>query len=79
MTNSKRIKFLLTVTICLGIVAGMLVTRSVRAQKQQPDQKPSSFMPVIEEPFEVVRARDKAAKAGVMAAKPGESVYAVCD
>jgi cytochrome c peroxidase len=45
----------------------MLVTRSVRAQKQQ-DQKPSSFMPVIEEPFEVVRARDKAAKAGVMAA-----------
>jgi len=68
MTNSKRIKFLLTVTICLGIVAGALVTRSVRAQKQQPDQKPSSFMPVIEEPFEVVRARDKAAKAGVMAA-----------
>ena len=67
MTNSKRIKFLLTVTICLGIVAGALVTRSVRAQKQQ-DQKPSSFMPVIEEPFEVVRARDKAAKAGVMAA-----------
>ena len=67
MTNSKRVKFLLTVTICLGIVAGTLVTRSARAQKQQ-DQKPSSFMPVIEEPFEVVRARDKAAKAGVMAA-----------
>src|SRR6185295_13292125 len=38
----------------------------VRAQKQEP--RPSSFTPVIEEPFDVVRARDKAARARVNAA-----------
>ena len=66
MTTSKRTKILLTFTILLATVAAMLITRQVRAQQQ--DQKPSSFMPVIEEPFDVVRARDKAAKAGVMSA-----------
>jgi len=54
-------------SILLAIVAVMLVTRHVRAQKQQ-DPKPSSYSSVIEEPLDVVRARDKAAKAGVMAA-----------
>jgi hypothetical protein len=54
-------------TILLAMVAAMLVTRQVGAQKEQ-DAKPSSYTSVIEEPFDVVRARDKAAKAGVMAA-----------
>jgi cytochrome c peroxidase len=67
MTTSKRTKVLVTFTILLGTMAAMLITRQVGAQQQQ-DQKPSSFMPVIEEPFDVVRARDKAAKAGVMSA-----------
>jgi len=67
MTTDKRTRILMSLTILLAIVAGTLITRQVRAQRQQ-DSKPSSFTPVIEEPFDVVRARDKAAKAGVMAA-----------
>src|SRR6266404_595501 len=67
MNTTKRTRILMTVTILLAIVAGTLITRQARAQKQ-PDSKPSSFTPVIEEPFDVVRARDKAAKATVMAA-----------
>ncbi|HVQ40075.1 MAG TPA: hypothetical protein VMS31_21225 [Pyrinomonadaceae bacterium] len=66
MTTSKRIRILVTIAFALSTLAAMLVTRGVIAQKQEP--KPSSFMPVVEEPFEVVRARDKAAKAGVNAA-----------
>jgi len=57
---------LLTIAFILGIAAATLVTSGVRAQKQE--QKPSSFTPVVEEPFEVVRARDKAAKSRVNAA-----------
>lgn len=67
MTTSKQFKVLLTIAFTLSIAAAMLVSRGVRAQ-QQGQQKPSSFMPVIEEPFEVVRARDKAAKSRVNAA-----------
>src|SRR4030095_10095035 len=67
MPTTKRTSFLIVSTILLAVVAGMLVTRQVRAQKQQ-DAKPSSFTPVIEEPVDSVRARDKAAKATVMAA-----------
>ena len=66
MNTTKRTRFLMTITILLGIVAGTIITRQVGAQKQ--DSKPSSFTPVIEEPFDVVRARDKTAKAEVMAA-----------
>jgi cytochrome c peroxidase len=67
MICAKRFRTLMTLAFVLAAVAAMLITQRVRAQK--PDQqKPSSFMPVIEEPFDVVRARDKAAKAGVMAA-----------
>jgi len=50
--------------LMLSVVAILLVTTGVRAQQQRP----SSFSPVIEEPFEIVRARDKANKASVMAA-----------
>jgi len=66
MTTSKRFRVLLTVVFILSIAAATLVTSGVRAQKQE--QKPSSFTPVVEEPFEVVRARDKAAKSRVDAA-----------
>src|SRR5216684_2695882 len=65
--TTQRTKTLMAFSILLAIVAVMLVTRHVRAQKQQ-DPKPSSYSSVIEEPLDVVRARDKAAKAGVMAA-----------
>ena len=63
---TKRVKMLLTITVLLTGAAACLVADSSRAQQQQ--QKPSSFTPVIEEPFDVVRARDKAAKSRVMAA-----------
>ena len=62
---TKRVKLLLTIVVLLTVAAACLVADSSRAQQQQ---KPSSYMPVIEEPFEVVRARDKAAKPRVMAA-----------
>jgi cytochrome c peroxidase len=63
MTN--RIKVLSTIVVLLVIAAACLVQDASRAQ---PQQKPSSFTPVVEEPFDVVRARDKAAKTRVMAA-----------
>jgi len=49
------------------LLAVMLLTQGAGAQQQQP-KRTSSFTPVVEEPFEVVRARDKAAKARVNAA-----------
>jgi cytochrome c peroxidase len=63
MTKPKEIRVLVTAICVLSVAAILLVTDGVRAQ----EQRPSSFMPVIEEPFDVVRARDKAAKAQVMA------------
>ncbi|HEU0253116.1 MAG TPA: hypothetical protein VFR12_08815 [Pyrinomonadaceae bacterium] len=60
-----RIKILLAVVCSLSLAALLLVSNAARAQQQQ---RPSSFSPVIEEPFDVVRARDKANKASVMAA-----------
>jgi cytochrome c peroxidase len=65
MKYSSRTKTLLMVTFGLTLGAAFLVVDGSRAQQQKP---PSSFMPVIEEPFDVVRTRDKAAKARVMAA-----------
>jgi cytochrome c peroxidase len=62
MTHRTRI--LLMMVVLLTICAVGLVTDASRAQQQQ---RPSSFTPVVEEPFEVVRARDKAAKSRVMA------------
>lgn len=64
MNNPKRIKVLLFAILLLSTAAILVVTEATRAQQQRP----SSFTPVIEEPFDVVRARDKAAKAGVAAA-----------
>jgi cytochrome c peroxidase len=67
MNSTARIKLLaLLVFVC---ALGSLLLVGPRADAQKPkDKEQSSFMPVIEEPFEVVMARDKAAKARVMAA-----------
>lgn len=65
MTTTKQIKVLTSIVFFLSAVVVLLITDGVRAQQQQ---RPSSFTPVIEEPFDVVRARDKAAKARVMSA-----------
>lgn len=65
MKNSSRTRTLLIISFMLTVAAAFLVADGSRAQQQKP---PSSFSPVIEEPFDVVRARDKAAKARVMAA-----------
>ncbi len=66
MNNPKRLRVLLAAILVLSTAAILIVTDAARAQQQQ--QRPSSFTPVIEEPFEVVRARDKANKARVAAA-----------
>src|SRR5258705_12470016 len=65
MPTRKRMKVLATLVLLLTATAVVVITQGTSAQQQQ---RPSSYMPVIEEPFEVVRTRDKAAKAGVMAA-----------
>lgn len=67
---SLRFKFLTGIALSLSIAASLLVATSAGAQdRTQPKPSPpSSFMPVIEEPFDVVRTRDKANKARVMAA-----------
>ena len=64
MAGPNRIRVLLTLILMLSVVAIIMVTTGVSAQQQRP----SSFSPVIEEPFDVVRARDKANKASVAAA-----------
>src|SRR5713101_5856467 len=68
MKTSRRIQLIqvaVLATICVSLV---LVSPHTVAQKPQSSaQQPSSFTPVIEEPFDVVRVRDKAAKATVMA------------
>ena len=81
--TTTRIKLLVGIAGTLALAASLLVATTAGAQdrlkqnaapKNSPQQKPppqeppSSFMPVIEEPFEVVRARDKANKSRVMAA-----------
>ena len=63
MAKHNRVRVLLSLVVVLSAVAILLVTTGVRAQQQRP----SSFSPVIEEPFDVVRARDKANKPRVMA------------
>jgi cytochrome c peroxidase len=63
MEKPKRIKVLLIAVSLLAVTAVLLVTDAARAQQQRQ----SSFSPVVEEPFDVVRARDKANKPSVMA------------
>ncbi|HEY3039485.1 MAG TPA: hypothetical protein VGJ66_12160 [Pyrinomonadaceae bacterium] len=75
MKTTARIKLLVIIALTLAVTASLLVAGSVGAQNRprpsqnpRPQEPPSSFMPVVEEPFEVVRARDKANKASVMTA-----------
>ncbi|HEY0545904.1 MAG TPA: hypothetical protein VGC91_11045 [Pyrinomonadaceae bacterium] len=71
MNTTTRIKGLAVLLIAIAVTVPLLFNLRAKAQEGKPkrDDKPdSSFMPVVEEPFEVVRARDKAAKARVMAA-----------
>ena len=67
MKTTLRIK-LLVLTICSLLVAASLLVATNAGAQDRPKPPPSSFMPVVEEPFDVVLKRDKAAKAGVMAA-----------
>lgn len=68
MKTTVRMKLLVIVTCALALTASLIVSTSAGAQdRAKPKEPPTSFMPVIEEPFDVVMRRDKAAKAGVMA------------
>jgi cytochrome c peroxidase len=70
MKTTTRFKLLVSIALTLALTASLLVATSAGAQdRSRPPQKepPSSFMPVIEEPFEVVMRRDKANKSRVMA------------
>jgi len=64
MREIRRIKSLLVLIFAFTVACGVLLDAAVEAQ----NQKPSSFTPVVEEPFDVVLRRDKAAKPSVMAA-----------
>lgn len=64
LAQRTKLVFVIVFTIVFGAVS--FADWSSNAQQRQPD-RPSSFMPVIEEPFEVVRARDKANKSRVAA------------
>jgi cytochrome c peroxidase len=71
MKTTVRIKLLVIIALTLALAASLLIATNVWAQNPQnppPKNPPTSYMPVIEEPFEVVRARDKANKPRVMAA-----------
>ncbi|HYE66094.1 MAG TPA: hypothetical protein VD966_10950 [Pyrinomonadaceae bacterium] len=74
MDTTTRIKLITILAFVLALTAALLLdTRAGaqdRTQKPKPeDQQQSSFTPVVEEPFSVVLARDKAAKSRVMAAQ----------
>jgi cytochrome c peroxidase len=68
MKTTVRIKLLVGVVFVLAITAALLVATNAGAQERSKPAPPSSFMPVIEEPFDVVLKRDKANKPRVMAA-----------
>jgi cytochrome c peroxidase len=72
MDTSKRVKLFVILAFASVFVALLLVGPRTGAHSRPPqsksaDQQPSSFTPVVEEPFDAVRARDKAAKSRVMA------------
>lgn len=67
MKTTLRFKFLIGIAFSLAVAASLLITTGAGAQDRR-QEPPSSFGPVVEEPFEVVMRRDKANKARVMAA-----------
>jgi len=69
MKTTVRMKLLVVLAGVLALTASLLVSTNAGAQERaKPKEPPSSFMPVVEEPFDVVMKRDKAAKSRVMAA-----------
>ena len=70
MNVKKYIQFIVVLAFAVMLMASLFVNPEVVAQDRPkpPDEKSSSFTPVVEEPFDVVMRRDKAAKARVMAA-----------
>ncbi len=68
MKTTVRIKLLIGLVFVLALTASLLVASNAGAQDRPKPAPPSSFMPVIEEPFDVVLKRDKANKPRVMAA-----------
>jgi cytochrome c peroxidase len=64
MTSLKRTKVLVTLVFAVMGAAALLQIPQAGAQN---DKNQSSFTQVVEEPFDVVRKRDKAAKPRVMA------------
>jgi cytochrome c peroxidase len=73
MKTSRHIQLVLvavlaTISVSLILVSPRTGAQSTSKPPQPTTQQPSSYFSVNEEPFDVVRARDKANKAGVMAA-----------
>ncbi|HJU52976.1 MAG TPA: hypothetical protein VJ715_00320 [Pyrinomonadaceae bacterium] len=69
MNKNTRIKLLSVLILGVALVVSLVTNSPADAQSRpQQEEKNSSFSPVVEEPFNVVRARDKAAKPRVMAA-----------
>jgi cytochrome c peroxidase len=70
MSTIKYLKLLVTLLFTASISTYLFFSSGVEAQdrkpKPEPNNQPSSFTPVVEEPLQVVMARDKAAKASVM-------------
>lgn len=71
MNTSTRIKLVVVLVLLAAISVALFLNQRAGAQSRapKPKEQESSFMPVVEEPFDVVRARDKAAKSRVMAAQ----------
>src|SRR5688572_18573215 len=69
MEATFRLRLFVAAAFCAFFALfAIIVPRSGAQQKPPPDRPPTSFMPVIEEPFETVRARDKANKGRIAAA-----------
>ena len=63
MTLRTQIKMLAALAFIAASVAALLISPSTLAQDNGKKEPPSSFMPVVEEPFAVVLKRDKTNKA----------------
>ena len=70
MNVTTHIKLIVILAFSVALAGSVLVDPQVSAQDRPkaPNEQASSFTPVVEEPFDVVMKRDKAAKARVMAA-----------
>ena len=72
MKTIKHLRILagLALAVILGLALAFSPRTDAQSRSQQPKQEgqqQSSFSPVVEEPFDVVRSRDKANKSRVMA------------